>query len=116
MSTVGRLTWVFLFACTSLLYSGARAGADDATAPVQGKITVDGKPLAEGKIFFFIDEDQFVGAKVKNGVYKIDRVPVGKYVIAVEFPGVPAKYSDKSQLRAVVEKGENELFFDLKTK
>jgi hypothetical protein len=115
MSAVGRSTWVFLFAGTALLYSGARAGADEATAPVQGTITVDGKPLAAGKIFFFIGEDQFVGAKVKDGVYKVDRVLVGKHVVAVEFKGVPARYSDKSELRVEVRKGENELIFDLKS-
>lgn len=114
MSAGGRSTWIFLFACTALLYSGARAGDDDKTATVQGKITVDGKPLAAGKIFFFIGEDQFVGAKVKDGVYKVDRVPIGKRVVAVEFKGVPARYSDKSELRVEVRKGENELIFDLK--
>ena len=85
MSAGGRSTWIFIFACIALLYSGARAVADDATVPVRGTITVDGKPLTAGKIFFFIDEDQFVGAKVKDGVYKVDHVPVGTHVVAVEF-------------------------------
>ena len=116
MSAVARSTGIFIFACMALLYSGAPAVADDATAPVRGKITVDGKPLAAGRIFFLIDEDQFVGAKVKDGVYKVDRVPVGAYVVAVEFEGVPARYSDKSQLRATVKKGTNDLDLDLKSK
>lgn len=116
MSAVARSIWILLFACTALLYSGARAGADDATAPVKGTITVDGKPLDAGKIFIFVGENQFVGARVKDGVYRVDRVPVGKHVVAVEFKGVPARYSDESELRVEVRKGENELIFELKSK
>ena len=95
-------------------FRGACAVADDAL--VRGKITVNGKPLAAGRIFFFIDEDQFVGAKVKDGVYQVDRVPVGTHVVAVEFKGVPARYSDKSELWVEVKQGKNDVDFDLRSK
>src|SRR5262249_35630127 len=116
MSAVGRSIWILIFACMALLCSGARAIADDASALVRCRITGDGKPLAAGKIFFFIGEDQFVGAKVKDGVYKVDHVPVGTHVVALEFKGVPARYSDKSALRVEVKKGPNDLNFDLRAK
>jgi hypothetical protein len=101
----------------ALLCLGARAIAQDAAAAVRGKITVDGKPLLAGRVFFVIGEDQFVGAKVKDGVYKVDRVPVGMHVVSVEFKGVLAQYSDKSVLRVeVAQKGPNVFDFDLKSK
>src|SRR5262245_58860160 len=116
MFAVRHSTCIFLFAGLALLHSGKRVMADDSTAPVRGTITVNGKPLAAARIFFFIDEDQFVGAKVKEGAYKLDRVPVGNHVVAIEFEGVPPKYSDKSELRVEIKLGSNIIDFDLRVK
>lgn len=114
MSGVDRSAWIFIVALIALFYSDAHVLADDSTAPVRGKITVDGKPIDVGKVFFFIDENQFVGAKVKDGEFKVDRVPVGAHVVAIEFMDVPSKYFDKSQLRVEVKMGTNVVNFDLK--
>jgi hypothetical protein len=116
MSGVERSAWIIIVAYIVLLCSGARAVADDPTALVRGKITVDGKPVAAGRIFFFIDEDQFVGAKVKDGEFKVDRAPVGAHVVTVESVVVPSKYSDKSELRVEVKMGTNVFNFDFKGK
>jgi hypothetical protein len=58
MSVVERSTWIFIIAHMVLLCSGARAIAEDPAALVRGKITVDGQPVAAGKIFFFIGINQ----------------------------------------------------------
>src|SRR5689334_23333670 len=86
------------------LCAGARAAADDGTATVRGTVTVDGKPLDSGRIFFFIGDDQFVGAKVKDGQYMVDRVPVGRHTVTVEGKGVSDRYSsqDRSALTVAV--------------
>jgi hypothetical protein len=114
MSIVEHSSWIFIVAYMVLPCSGTRAIADDTAALVRGKITLDGKPVAVGRIFFFIGEDQFVGAKVKDGEFKVDRVPVGIHVVAVECMGAPSRYSDKSELRVEVRMGTNVVNFDLK--
>src|SRR5689334_1805425 len=116
MGVVRCSTWIFSLAWIALLDAGPRAVAEDGTVSVRGKISVDGKLLEGGKIFFFVGEDQFVGAKVTDGSYKVDRVPVGTHIVAIEFKDVPARYSDKSELRVDVRTGTNVFNFDLKSK
>lgn len=87
-------------------------------ATVAGNVFVDGKPLQQGRVFFHIDNGQFVGSKIKDGAYKVEHVPVGVLKVTVESEKVPAKYSDEAntQLRFECKKGENALDFDLKSK
>ena len=95
-----------------------RAFAGDETASVSGTITLDGAPLAGGRIIFHQDNDQFVGAKIKDGKYKLDRVPVGTHRVSVESKGLPARYSSEEQsaLRIDIDKGKNVADFDLRSK
>ena len=88
--------------------------ADD--GKVTGSVNVSGKPLAAGKIIFHLADGQFVGAKVKDGSYTIDRVPVGARKITVEGKGVPAKYAseDTSALTLEVKKGNAMFDLDLR--
>jgi hypothetical protein len=83
---------VAFLAMAVVLLGGHPVAAGERTATVKGIITLDGKPLAEGKIFFHLPDDQFVGARIKDGKYKVSRVPVGGWLITVEGAGVPAKY------------------------
>src|SRR5262249_26158550 len=80
------------------------AGADEGSSTVKGTVTLDGKPLGSGRIFFHLKNDQFVGAKIKDGRYSVERVPAGTWRITVEGDGVPAKYSsdEKSPLQVEV--------------
>jgi hypothetical protein len=108
---------IFFLTWMAWLCLGPRAIADDVTAPVRGTITVDGKPLAAARIFFVLADDQFVGAKVKDdGTYKVDRVPVGRHTVSIEFKGARAAYSNESVLRVEVKNGENVLDFALTSK
>jgi hypothetical protein len=67
------------------------AGADEGTGMVHGKVKWNGAPLAHGKILFHFDDDQFVGAKIKDGNYSVKSVPTGTLRITVEGEGVSAK-------------------------
>ena len=66
-----------------------------AEGKTSGRITLDGKPLAAGKITLHRADGQFVGAKIKDGLYSLDRVPAGDYSVAIEGPGVPKKYGSE---------------------
>jgi hypothetical protein len=90
--------------------------ATAADAKVTGKITVDGKPLAAGKVTFYFDNGQFVGSKVKDGAYTVDHMPAGTHRVTVEGKGVPPKYSseDTSELVVEVKEGTSTFDFDLK--
>jgi SAM-dependent methyltransferase len=89
--------------------------AAEETSSVKGTISWNGKPVAKGRIFFHLDKDQFVGAKIKDGSYAMDRVPVGEWTITIESEGIPASYSaeDKSPLRIKVNKGNQNINVEL---
>jgi hypothetical protein len=107
-------SWLVLAACLTLLFSPPLATAGD--GKVTGTITVNGKPLAAGKVIFHLDDGEFVGAKVKDGAYKIGRVPEGTRKITIEGKGVPAKYAseDTSGLTSEVMVGDQTFDISLK--
>jgi hypothetical protein len=109
--------------------------------PVWGSVTFEGKPVASGMIQFLPaspDTTVQAGAAIRDGAYSIPReggpVP-GTYKVVINAPSgdaalpsgapgqalpvpkelIPAKYNAKSELAAVVKKGETNRFdFDLK--
>jgi hypothetical protein len=90
-------------------------------ASVQGTVTLDGKPLAVGRIIFHLAGGQFVGSRLKeDGKYKVDRVPLGRHKVTVEASVkgrslLPARYAseDTSALRVEVKKGGSTIDFAL---
>jgi hypothetical protein len=76
----------------SLLANHPTAAAEPSST-VKGIVTLEGKPLASGRIFFHLKNDQFVGARIKDGKYSVERVPAGTWRITVEGEGVPVRYS-----------------------
>jgi hypothetical protein len=99
---------------------GSAAEPEIEVSPVSGTITVDGEPLADGRIFFHLKEGQFIGCRTReNGRYKIDRVPTGEYPVTIEGTvngePLPDRYSsDKApSLRVRIEAPTNEINFDL---
>ncbi|MBV9123658.1 MAG: hypothetical protein JO112_09905 [Planctomycetes bacterium] len=105
-----RVASIFVMFCL------ASAGNSVQGAEISGKITVEGKPLVSGRILFYLDKDQFVGAKVKDGAYSMDRVPEGTWTVTVEGEGVSKKYQSEetSALRVIVKKGSGTFDFDLR--
>jgi hypothetical protein len=100
-------------ACSLLVLSPSAVLAAD--GKVMGKVTMAGEPLASGRIIFHLDNGQFVGSKVKNGDFTIDRVPVGTRKVTVEGKDVPAKYAAEktSGLTMKVKEGTSRLDFVL---
>ena len=106
-----------IFTVVAFLNVGPHATAGGKTSSVTGKITLDGKPIADGKIFFYVGDDQFVGAKTqKDGTFKIDRIPAGTHKVAIEGKGVPARYGSQSVLVVSVADGANQHDFELRSK
>jgi hypothetical protein len=105
-----------LFTVTAVMLASLPAWADEGTATVKGKVTMNGKPVANGRIFIHCEKDQFVGAKIKDGNYSVDRVPVGNHRITVEADGIAEKYSDeeKTSLKMHVRLGDNIVDLSLK--
>jgi RNA polymerase sigma factor (sigma-70 family) len=65
-------------------------------ATVGGKVIYNGKPLTDGVITFHCKDDQFVGGKIKDGMFRVDRVPFGEIKVTIESKKVqvPAKFAD----------------------
>ena len=103
MQTVRFSLAFILVALTAVLLANHPAAAGEGSSTVKGIITLEGKPLASGRIFFHLKNDQFVGAKIKNGEYSVERVPLGFWRITVEGDGVPAKYSSEEKAGVKVE-------------
>ena len=85
------------------------------TGTVSGRIFLDGKAVAQGKVTFQPAKGKAVTVNLNaDGSYEAV-VPVGKVSVAVEAADVPAKYSDakKSGLTAEVQKGRNVADFEL---
>ena len=79
---------------------------------VTGKIMLDGAPLAEGQISFHAADGQFAGSAIKDGVFAVDRVLKGKYIIVITGPGVPEKYGSRKTTLLVVEVADGETALD----
>lgn len=92
--------------------------AEEVGVTVAGIVTVNGQPLADGMIIFYLDDNEFVGTKVKGGTFRVTRVPAGEWRVTIRSDEVPAKYAseDTSGLRVAVKQGMNTLDFDLKKK
>ncbi|WDI44667.1 hypothetical protein [Bremerella sp. P1] len=114
---------------------GCVASKDDGPArhQVAGTVTLDGKPLTEGRISFESPEDASQGippttGEIKDGQYSVmatpgakkvkisHRIEAGQDQITKEpimKESIPAKYNKNSQLETTVADGENKADFDL---
>lgn len=84
---------------------------------VTGVITLDGQPLASGKITLHRENGQFVGSKIKDGKYAINLAPAEILRVTFEGDGVPARYaSDETTplFVTLVSGNKNVMNFELK--
>jgi hypothetical protein len=86
-------------------------------ATVGGKVTYNGQPLTDATITFHLKDDQFVGARIKDGTFRVDRVPPGVVKVTIESKKVrlPAKFTspDTSGLSVEIKKGKVPVNFEL---
>ena len=100
------------------------ASAGEELSSTEGKITLNGQPLAKAKIIFHVGDGQFVGGRTnEDGSYKVDRIPAGTHKVTVEAVVngknlVPAKYAaeERSELRVELKKGKNTCDLSLATR
>jgi hypothetical protein len=120
----------------AVLAGGCGGGA---TITVKGEVTLDRKPLEEGKITFVPEDGKSpqVVAPIKDGKYSLKaplgamRVRINSYVVkgkrkAYDAPDsplvdvlvdqIPERYNSRTELTANVTKGENVLNWDLRSK
>jgi hypothetical protein len=111
--------------------AAAGCGGGQPKAHVRGKVTLDGKPLAEGTIQFFPTgaTGQTAAAPIKDGVYEVEASPgemkvtisanevVGKQkmydtpdspVVDVTRQIIPSRYNWESELKVTLKEGTNE--------
>lgn len=106
---------------------GCGGGSAPETYPVNGKVTVDGKPLEAGSITFHPDppgSSPGTSMMVNMGTYATS-VAAGKYKVTIEPPVIDApaqkydpKYSDKDKtpLSYTVERNTKGSVFDVDLK
>lgn len=97
---------------------------------VSGTVTLDGKPLAGVIISFKPDVGRAASAVTEDDGkytlvyrYRVNGAKVGSNTVSFAWPtgseggpGIPEQYSSKSTLKEVVEAGDNQFDFDLKSK
>src|SRR5688572_17542068 len=97
-------------AVCGVLLSAGPLPADEELGTVEGTVTYKGKPLTDATITFHLKGDQFVGSKIKDGKYVVDRVPAGTVKVTIESRKyrLPAKYASEetSGLTVEVKKGK----------
>lgn len=67
--------------------------ARKATVDVTGTVTLDGRPLATGRIDLSRNDGHSVGCEISNGSFKIPGVPVGEWSVGIQGESVPPLYA-----------------------
>jgi hypothetical protein len=100
-----------------VLAAGHPAGADEPLLTFKVDVNLDGKPLPLGRVIFYLDDDQFTGAKIKDGTCRVSRVPEGDWRVEIEGEGVPAKFPSKPLFTVRIRKSKAPIVyqFDLKS-
>jgi len=122
--------------CGTLVFlsTAVLAGCGDRSqvAPVTGRVTLDGRPLEHAEVTFQPDGSQrpSIGRTDADGRYELaykrgePGARVGEHTVRIYVspelvakpPDIPARYDTQSELRAVVEAGEQNVFnFDLQS-
>jgi hypothetical protein len=92
---MGRVFLVLLAACAVFVSGGPASAGDEKLATLGGKVIYNGQPLTDGTITFHLKDDQFVGTKIKDGRYRVDRVPFGAARVTIDSNEVriPARFA-----------------------
>jgi hypothetical protein len=80
----------------------------EASWTAQGDVTLAGKKVGAGTVFFILEpEDRVFAAKIRNGRYSLlrDRMPTGTYRIEVRSEDGPEPQISKSQWKMPMDQG-----------
>jgi len=117
-----------------LLVSGCKGKSGPAQVDVKGQVNLDGKPMPEGEVFFFVPGEAPGALEVKSGSFSgkakegLNKVEVRTYKMGpplstdpekkpTKINILPSRYNDKSTLTADVKPGgANEFKFDVTSK
>jgi hypothetical protein len=97
---------------------GSARAADPETGSLEGKVTLNGKPLAKGKVIFHPKEGNAITAELSDdGAYTAKDVPTGKLSVTIQGEGVPKVFTDSktTPLQVEVKPGKATVDFELKT-
>ena len=88
------LAFILFAACAMILNHGSASAADNEVATLGGKVVYNGQPLTDATITFHLKDDQFVGGKIKDGRFLVERVPFGTVKVTIDSKKVtlPAKF------------------------
>ncbi|MBQ9874454.1 MAG: hypothetical protein IJM30_08310 [Thermoguttaceae bacterium] len=124
-----------LFSVLLCLAALAGCAKNDGLCTVEGTVTLDGAPLAEGTINFGPmagSSGTATGAKIENGKYSA-RASEGEMIVNIRSQKkettqdpehgetmtftelIPEKYNQQSELKATIKPGKNTFDFDLKS-
>jgi hypothetical protein len=92
--TIRDVLWLTVVVGLSLGWWVWRRSQPTLSKAITGTISVGGKPLLAGRIYFYSKSRQFRGAGVANGEFQMEAMPLGEYRIIIEGDSVAALYSD----------------------
>lgn len=112
--------------------------AQNNLAHVQGRVTLDDQPITEGTIHFKPDNGPTKAGFIKDGLYEVKGVPLGKATVQISAPKavakvkayntpdspvgeifrdtIPEKYNTKSELIKELQPGQQTIDFPLMTR
>ena len=117
-----------------LVFLGALVGCSSSDRPplgrVTGKVTIDGAPIEGLIVNFRPDEGRTATCETDAQgkydliyTYQVNGAKVGPCTVSFVWPtgaegkkGIPAKYSDKSEIKFEVKSGSNTFDYDIKSK
>jgi hypothetical protein len=97
-----------------VVFVAATSGCSKPTSTFHGKVSIQGKPLTSGVIFFLGPAPKMqmgMGTIHEDGNYTATDVPVGEVRVAFQAPDIPVKYRDvnKSDLIYTITSGMTSL-------
>src|SRR4051794_10458973 len=94
--TARRLVGLVAFTVLGLILADPRTPAQDGKkGTISGKVTLDGQPVAKGRINFHPEKGRgAASAPIRDGTYATKGGLVGKFKVTVEADRVPKQYTD----------------------
>jgi hypothetical protein len=93
------------------------AATEEGLATVEGTVALNGQALTDSTVTFHLKDGQFIGGRIRDGRFRVDRVPVGTVKVTVESKTLrlPARYAseDASGLTVEVKGGVNKVELNL---